>query len=431
MNDKKIKEVIVKQISKISLSALDEKDIASKAGEIINILKSSIGKLKIKADVFVGGSFAKNTMIKKDKYDLDVFVKFDLKYKSEEISSILEKILKKTHLKFEKLHGSRDYFQVKNKNILFEIIPVLKIKNPSEAENITDLSYFHVSYVVKAVQKNKKLCDEIKIAKALAYFSEVYGAESYINGFSGYAIELLVIHYKTFINFIKAIAKSKIDVKNNEAKYKIIIDDSKFYKSKSEIIINMNESKLKSPIIVVDHTFKDRNALSSLSLDCFIKFKEACRKFLAFPSSKFFEIVNKEEVFKRKNKDYYSISIKTNKQAGDIAGTKLKKFYNYFIGEISRFFYIKDSLFIYDYKNTGNILLALKSKKEIVFPGPPIEMKDNLRRFKLEHKKIKIIKGKAFAYEKAPSFLDWLDDFKLKNDKIIDSMDIISFKIRN
>ncbi len=62
------------------------------------------------------------------------------------------------------------------------------------------------------------------LAKTFAHACDCYGAESYINGFSGYALELLICHYKTFSKFLKEIIK----IDNNQ----IIIDDAKFYKTK-------------------------------------------------------------------------------------------------------------------------------------------------------------------------------------------------------
>lgn len=49
--------------------------------------------------------------------------------------------------------------------------------------------------------------DEIKIAKAFCHATGCYGAESYIKGFSGYALELLIYHYKSFQSFVKAMTK--------------------------------------------------------------------------------------------------------------------------------------------------------------------------------------------------------------------------------
>ncbi|MBT3407463.1 hypothetical protein HN415_02140, partial [Candidatus Woesearchaeota archaeon] len=119
-------------------------------GELVLKLK----KRRIKADVFVGGSLAKDTLVKKDKYDIDIFVRFG--NVKGDISDVLGKFVDG-----KRVHGSRDYFQIFIEDILIEIIPVKKIKKPSEAENITDLSFFHVEYLLGKLKKNPKLGDEI------------------------------------------------------------------------------------------------------------------------------------------------------------------------------------------------------------------------------------------------------------------------------
>ncbi|MDP1728910.1 MAG: nucleotidyltransferase domain-containing protein, partial [archaeon] len=204
MNLLKIKEVICAESFLVKPSEEELKVLDKKTREIIKILSDNLKKAKINADVFVGGSFAKGTLIKKDKYDVDIFVRFDVKYGNNKISGLLKKVVPKTA---KKIHGSRDYFSISEGNLTFEIIPVMKIKNPSEAENITDLSYFHVKYIKNKINKNKKLAGEIRLAKAFAYYQNCYGAESYINGFSGYGVELVVCAYGSFIRFISEVAK--------------------------------------------------------------------------------------------------------------------------------------------------------------------------------------------------------------------------------
>jgi tRNA nucleotidyltransferase (CCA-adding enzyme) len=160
----------------------------------------------IKADVFVGGSLAKGTLVRKEVYDseerkssasqtfskkvydVDIFVRFDgEKYKDDEISGILGKALS-VGKGVKKIHGSRDYYQKIVEGIVIEIIPVLKIKKPEDAENVMDLSYFHVNYLLKKIKKKKKLVDEIILAKSFCHAHNCYGAESYIRGFSGYSL---------------------------------------------------------------------------------------------------------------------------------------------------------------------------------------------------------------------------------------------------
>jgi tRNA nucleotidyltransferase (CCA-adding enzyme) len=169
------------------------------------------------AKFFVGGSLAKQTLVKRDTgYDIDVFLLFPYtkyKAKSHEISEILEQIIKTSGLKYIILKGSRSYFQVKFRNLVLELIPILGIKTAKEALNITDISPLHVSYILKQIKRKPKLADEIKLAKAFCYANDCYGAESYIRGFSGYSLEVLVSHYGSFINLVKAAVKWKMPTK--------------------------------------------------------------------------------------------------------------------------------------------------------------------------------------------------------------------------
>ena len=44
---------------------------------IVNLLKEAIKKEKMKADLFIGGSFAKGTLLEKEKYDVDLYVSWN------------------------------------------------------------------------------------------------------------------------------------------------------------------------------------------------------------------------------------------------------------------------------------------------------------------------------------------------------------------
>ena len=111
------------------------------------LIESVLKKIKIEdAKLELGGSYAKNTFLK-GSHDIDIFVKFPYrKYKDKDLSEILNKRL---GLKHKKVHGSRDYFQLQKKEYTFEFIPVLDIKDSSQAKNITDVSPLHKKWVKK------------------------------------------------------------------------------------------------------------------------------------------------------------------------------------------------------------------------------------------------------------------------------------------
>jgi len=68
-------------------------------------------------------------------------------------------------------------------------------------KNITDISPLHALWIRK--NSNEKVRDEIRKFKYFLKINDLYGAESYIRGFSGYIAEILVIYYKSFNNLIK------------------------------------------------------------------------------------------------------------------------------------------------------------------------------------------------------------------------------------
>lgn len=382
---------------------------------------AKIKKLQIDAEVFIGGSFAKKTVIKKDIYDIDVFVRFNPNYKDEEISKLLKKLLAGFKNK-SKIHGSRDYYRIKSRNDFFiELIPVRKINNPKQARNVTDLSYSHVNYIKKKV-KIGKMQESIKLAKAFCYANGTYGAESYINGFSGYSLELLVYNYKGFVKFVKAMAKLKTS-KDNQ----LVLDIEKNYKNKNRVLMDMNASKLSSPIILVDPTYPQRNALAALSNETFEKFQAACKSFLKNPSIKAFELekVDLEKVksqAEKKGLEFIQLTAKTDKQVGDIAGSKLLKFFKYLGNQINRYFEIQHNGFGYDNKQSATYYFVVKSRKELLLMGPFTKDKKAVAAFKKAHKKSKITtkNGRVYAKDKVTFNLsefieDWL---KNKNNKV-------------
>jgi len=419
-----IQKLLREQIKIIKPSETDSENLSKISEDFCIELRENLKKAGIRAEVFVGGSVAKDTAVKKDKYDIDIFVRFDSKYNEKEISGLLGKVLGN---KVKKVHGSRDYYQQDINEIVIEIVPVLKIKRQQDAKNVTDLSYFHVNYIVGKIKENPKLADEIRLAKTFAHANNCYGAESYIHGFSGYALELLVVSYGSFLNFIKAVAKAEV---GTEYKSKIVIDDSKLYKNKKEILIEMNSSKLHSPIILVDPTFKERNAAAGLNYETFYKFKKACMGLIDNPSSNFFkkkEVIDDFIKFKEKLE---IVNVRTSKQSGDIAGTKSKKFYEFFLNRLKKEFLIRKSGFDYDEnENLAHFYLVLDKKGEETIRGPSVTQVENLTAFKKAHPNA-FIKN-HFAYAKIThslSFSDWFKRFVRDDKKIIKDMSIIEVR---
>jgi tRNA nucleotidyltransferase (CCA-adding enzyme) len=271
------------------------------------------------------------------------------------------------------------------------------------------------------------MLDEIKIAKAFCYANGCYGAESYIHGFSGYSLELLVYHYKGFMNFVKAMAKI--------GKEKEIVDIEKQFKNKKSALMDLNSSKLNSPIILIDPTYKQRNALAALSEETFRKFQKSCVEFMKNPSVKHFEVkkvdINKiKEDSIKKGREFIEIEAVTNKPQGDVAGSKLLKFYNYVEKEIGKFFIVKNKGFEYSGEKSAKYFFVVEKKKEVIYSGPFINDEKHSIEFRKEHKDVHEKNNRLYAKEIILfNISQFLDMWKANNAKIIKEMYIDCLKL--
>lgn len=373
-----------------SVSEEEMNYLKSETEKIVKLLKKEVGRI---AEVFVGGSFAKGTLTRSENYDVDIFIRF---FKKKDLSLELEKVVKRValamKLKYDKIHGSRDYFRIApSPQLTFEIIPVLKIKRVKEAENVTDLSYFHVNYIKKKLAVNRR--EDVGLAKQFCKAQRVYGAESYINGFSGYALECLIVHYGSFEKMIRGIVKIR---------EKEIIDIARFYKKKSDVLVELNESKTSGPVILIDPTWRERNVLAALSLDSFKKFQEGAKKLLKKPSEEMFlvkkiDVSSLENFARKKGGEFICVRLETDRQEGDIAGTKLKKFAGFLARELEKYFIILANEFSYSGGKNADVYFVLKSRGEILRQGPPVKMAREVREFKKRNRNNFTKKGRIFA----------------------------------
>ncbi len=344
---------------------------------VLDISKNFISKLNSKfkeGKAVLGGSIAKDTWIKGDS-DIDVFAVFNKRH--ENISKILEKRLKEAKFKIKKIKGSRDYFQVKQGNYNFEVVPILNIKRAENAKNITDISPLHARWIKK---KGNKILNEIRLTKAFCKANKLYGAESYIKGFSGYTLEVLTIYYGSFNNLIK-----------NATKWKegMIIDIEKHYDG-------LNQSK-KSPLIVIDPVQHDRNTSAALSKKKFEGFIEKAKEFSRNPSEGFFEMKNIDE---EKLKGALVLEAKSLKGKRDVVGSKLLKALDFIANRLKDEGYEVED---YDWEWNDKIKFWYFIKEDKLSEkykhfGPPIKEEGHLKIFKRKYKKYKLLKDDGRVY---------------------------------
>lgn len=421
----KINVILNKVLSQITYSKSEEKKIYDIIDNVLQEISKSAKKQKIDASVELGGSAAKRTFLKGD-FDCDVFVRFSYskyKNKNEELSKYLEDILKDTSFKYTKVHGSRDYFQFSKENIEFEIVPVLKIKKDSDALNVTDSTPFHVKWFLKYLNNQKKatikLNNQVRLVKQFCKSQRIYGAESYINGFSGHVIDILTVLFGSFENFVNFFANQvNLEKLKKYDSRKLIFDVEEHYSKKSDSLKNnfdnkiisksakidkilktLNFSKIDSPIIVIDPISKQRNAASALGLEKYNLLINACKNFINNPDIKFFQINEfkiselKKQIKSYKKKHNFQtycilLKIKPLNTKKDVAGAKIMKLTNYikkkllensFLVYDSNFYFQQNQAYSWFFVDTDEL------NETIITSGPKVSSLEHAKRFKQKH----------------------------------------------
>ena len=223
----------------------------------------------------------------------------------------------------------------------------------------------------------------MRLAKQFFRASSVYGAESWIGGFSGHVTEILVAQYGGFEKLLKALVKWK---------EKAVVDIERAYKGKDVLEI-LDESKTQGPLIVVDPIDKGRNAAAALGLEKFELLKEKASEFLKKPHKKYFDEIEitlaDVKKMANRNKAFIWKAPPEDKKL-DVSGAKMVKY----LEKIERMF--KESEFIvvdsgmYWNKRDDGLVWVFVDKKDLskrqLIKGPPTySMQNHILAFKKKY----------------------------------------------
>ncbi|MBI3859431.1 MAG: CCA tRNA nucleotidyltransferase [Thaumarchaeota archaeon] len=154
-------------------------------------------------DVVLGGSFAKGTWIP-GHVDLDIFVRIDAGTpveRFEEVGLGVGRYVTKGYPRGKKF-AQHPYTEARVEGVRVNIVPCFAVR-AKEWKSAADRSPYHVEVVSRLPEKQK---GEIKILKLFMKGVGVYGAEIEVQGFSGYAAEVLVMQHGDFPSVLRHFA---------------------------------------------------------------------------------------------------------------------------------------------------------------------------------------------------------------------------------
>ncbi len=270
---KGIEEVCAQVLGKIMPKEEERSKIEALARTLERRVTSAAEEFKVAATVRLEGSVAKDTWLSGEP-DIDIFMRMPKTIPRKSLGEIALKIARKATEGSKQVErfAEHPYLEAFVDNVRVNIVPCYETKR-GEWLSATDRTPYHTDYVKKRL--SPKMRGEVRLLKKFMKGIGVYGAEIKIGGFSGYLCELLVIHYMSFVNVLKASAKYKKPM---------IIDIEGYYKgSEDELRLLFQE-----PLIIVDPVDRGRNVASAVQPQKLYTFVAASRAFLEKPTVKFF-----------------------------------------------------------------------------------------------------------------------------------------------
>lgn len=185
-------------LEKITPREEEKKRVEEALRTVVEALRSVLRERGVEAEVTVQGSFAHDTWLSGDR-DVDVFVLYPQAWSEEELRGKGFEIILEASRRlgnYQLRYAQHPYVRVRVGEVEADVVPGYKASSAKEVKTAVDRTPLHTAYV------NSRLTDELRAGvRLLKRFMKgvgVYGAEVKTRGFSGYAAELLVIHYGGF-----------------------------------------------------------------------------------------------------------------------------------------------------------------------------------------------------------------------------------------
>jgi tRNA nucleotidyltransferase (CCA-adding enzyme) len=268
----------IEEICRIVLERITpKKDQRAKIEKLAERLEAKVAKVSkefgVEVEVRLEGSVAKGTWLSEEP-DVDIFMRIPKTIPRESLGEICLRIARKATEGAKQIErfAEHPYLEAIVDGVRVNVVPCYNVRK-GEWLSATDRTPYHTDYIKSHLDKRR--LSEVRLLKKFMKGIDVYGAEIKIGGFSGYLCELIILHFKSFLNALKAFAHHR---------QRMIVDIENFYEGRED------ELKLlfQEPFVIVDPVDKGRNVASAVRMQKLFTFTAAARAFLKNPSLEFF-----------------------------------------------------------------------------------------------------------------------------------------------
>ncbi len=269
-----LQEVVQEALRRVKPSLEEEERVNRMLSKTVSMLREEFNRFEPEAEVLIEGSVAKDTWLSGET-DADIFVRFPVKWKKDEMGETLIESVKKIfgpekcRLRF----AEHPYATVRVDNINVDIVPCYRVEK-GFYKSATDRTVFHTEFVKEKL--SLELRDEARLLKRFFKGIGVYGAEIKTRGFSGFLVELLAYSFGGFVKTLEAL---------RDFKPPLILDPGGLYENREEELARRARGSL---LCVIDPVDELRNVAAAVSGESLSMAQYAARMMLEKPSIEFF-----------------------------------------------------------------------------------------------------------------------------------------------
>ncbi|MFB0543703.1 MAG: CCA tRNA nucleotidyltransferase, partial [Candidatus Bathyarchaeia archaeon] len=220
----------------------------------------------------VHGSVARGTWLRGDR-DLDIFIVLKRTYTRAVLPRVLDVVKALVGPGWVEAYAEHPYIQAEMGGFQVDFVPCFKMDAAGKPLSATDRTPLHTAFVRAHLKGGMK--EEVLLLKQFMHGIGCYGAEVKVGGFSGYLCELLITHFGSFLNALRA-ARSWVTG--------TLLDVVGHYRGREGECRKL----FRDPLIVVDPVDERRNVASAVTESKLWLFTAASREFLREPHLRFF-----------------------------------------------------------------------------------------------------------------------------------------------
>ncbi len=216
----------------------------------------------------VAGSAARGTFLS-DRLDIDLFLLFPPGLARPELERHGLRLAGALFPEAETRYAEHPYLRGRFGGFPVDAVPGYAVTDPSRPQSAVDRTPFHHQYLIERL--TPELIEEVRLTKQFLRSLGIYGSESRTQGFSGYAVELLVLRWGSLDRFLDA-------ARGWQAPVRLVVTPGATPRVPEEV-----------PLIMDDPVDPGRNVTSALSRRSFATLLLAAGAYLSDPRPVFFE----------------------------------------------------------------------------------------------------------------------------------------------